>query len=41
MAPWARSGELKVRVSGSGDVTYSGNPTNKDTKVSGSGSVSN
>ncbi|EDP70072.1 hypothetical protein FBALC1_11082 [Flavobacteriales bacterium ALC-1] len=35
------NGKLKARVSGSGDVTYSGKPTNKDTKVSGSGSVSN
>ncbi|WP_299526709.1 head GIN domain-containing protein [Winogradskyella sp.] len=35
------NGNLKVRISGSGDVNYSGNPTNKDTKVSGSGSVSN
>jgi hypothetical protein len=35
------NGELKARVAGSGDVKYSGKPTNKDTKVSGSGSVSN
>lgn len=35
------NGELIVRISGSGDVKYSGKPTNKDTKVSGSGSVSN
>ena len=35
------NGELTVRISGSGDVKYSGKPTNKDTKVSGSGSVSN
>lgn len=35
------NGELKVRITGSGDVKYSGNPTNKDTKVTGSGSVSN
>ncbi|MBF8149679.1 DUF2807 domain-containing protein [Winogradskyella sp. F6397] len=34
------NGELKVRISGSGDVKYSGNPTKKDTKISGSGSVS-
>lgn len=34
-------GNLKVRITGSGDVKYSGNPTNKDTKVTGSGSVSN
>lgn len=35
------NGYLKVRISGSGDVNYSGKPTNKDTKISGSGSVSN
>ncbi|MBU2930008.1 head GIN domain-containing protein [Winogradskyella psychrotolerans] len=35
------NGELKVRISGSGDVKYSGKPTYKDTKISGSGSVSN
>lgn len=35
------NGELKVRITGSGDVNYSGKPTNKDTKVTGSGSVSN
>ena len=35
------NGELKVRISGSGDVKYSGSPTTTDTKVSGSGSVSN
>lgn len=35
------NGELFVRISGSGDVRYSGNPTLKDTKISGSGSVSN
>ncbi|BAO77130.1 head GIN domain-containing protein [Winogradskyella sp. PG-2] len=35
------NGELKVRISGSGDVNYSGTPTNKDIKISGSGSVSN
>lgn len=34
------NGALKVRISGSGDVKYSGNPTSKDTKVSGSGSIS-
>ena len=33
------NGELKARISGSGSVKYSGNPTNKDTKMSGSGSV--
>lgn len=35
------NGVLKVRITGSGNVKYSGNPTNKDTKVTGSGSVSN
>ena len=35
------NGTLKARISGSGDVNYSGTPTSKDTKVSGSGSVSN
>jgi hypothetical protein len=35
------NGDLVVRISGSGDVKYSGNPTNKDTKTTGSGSVSN
>jgi hypothetical protein len=35
------NGELKVRISGSGDVRYSGKPTNEDTKVTGSSSVSN
>ncbi len=35
------NGDLKVRITGSGDVNYSGNPTNKDTKITGSGSVSN
>lgn len=35
------NGELKARITGSGDVSYSGNPTNKDTKITGSGSVSN
>ena len=35
------NGKLKARVSGSGDISYSGNPTNKDTKVSGSGDISN
>lgn len=35
------NGELTARVTGSGDITYSGKPTNKDTKVTGSGSVSN
>ena len=35
------NGELKVRITGSGDLRYSGNPTNRDTKVTGSGSVRN
>lgn len=35
------NGELKARITGSGDVKYSGTPTDKDTKVTGSGSVSN
>lgn len=35
------NGELTARVTGSGDITYSGKPTNKDTRVTGSGSVSN
>ena len=35
------NGELKARITGSGDITYSGKPTNKDTKITGSGSVSN
>ncbi|MBU2940308.1 DUF2807 domain-containing protein [Lacinutrix sp. C3R15] len=34
------TGTLKARVSGSGDIEYSGNPTKEDTKVSGSGSIS-
>jgi Putative auto-transporter adhesin, head GIN domain len=33
------SENLKVRVSGSGDVFYKGNPKTKDTKVSGSGEI--
>jgi hypothetical protein len=32
---------LKARVSGSGDIEYKGNPSKEDTKVSGSGSISN
>lgn len=35
------NGELRAKISGSGDVKYSGNPTSKDTRVTGSGSVSN
>lgn len=31
---------LKARVAGSGDITYKGNPSKEDTKVSGSGSIS-
>ncbi|WP_452226239.1 head GIN domain-containing protein [Lacinutrix cladophorae] len=31
---------LKARVSGSGDIEYSGNPKKEDTKVAGSGSIS-
>jgi hypothetical protein len=30
---------LKARVNGSGDVRYTGNPTSRDTKVSGSGTI--
>jgi len=32
---------LKARVSGSGDIEYKGNPEKEDTKVSGSGTISN
>lgn len=31
---------LKARVSGSGDISYKGNPTKVDTKTSGSGDIS-
>jgi len=31
---------LKARVNGSGDIKYDGNPEKRDTKVSGSGSIS-
>lgn len=31
---------LKVRIAGSGDVTYTGNPSKEDSKISGSGEVS-
>ncbi|MDT0678204.1 head GIN domain-containing protein [Autumnicola musiva] len=34
------SEKLTARVSGSGDITYKGNPAKEDFKVSGSGSVS-
>ena len=32
---------LKARVAGSGDISYKGDPDKEDTKVSGSGSISN
>ena len=32
---------LKARVAGSGDIEYRGNPDMEDTKVSGSGTISN
>lgn len=32
---------LKARVSGSGDIVYKGNPKTEDSKVAGSGSISN
>jgi hypothetical protein len=32
--------ELYARVSGSGDITYKGNPAKEDLKVSGSGEIS-
>ena len=32
---------LYARVSGSGDIEYKGNPDKEDTKVSGSGTISN
>lgn len=32
---------IKARVAGSGDIKYKGNPEKKDTKVSGSGSITN
>ena len=34
------SKRIKARVNGSGDIEYSGNPENSDTKVMGSGSIS-
>ncbi|RMB64034.1 DUF2807 domain-containing protein [Dokdonia sinensis] len=33
--------KLIARVTGSGDIEYSGNPSKQDTKVSGSGTISN
>lgn len=33
------SGNLKARVSGSGDIRYKGNPKTEDSKVAGSGSI--
>ncbi|WP_395075588.1 head GIN domain-containing protein [Flavobacterium sp.] len=33
------TGNLNARVSGSGDIFYSGEPQSKDTKVSGSGNI--
>ncbi len=33
--------ELKARVTGSGDIEYKGNPKREDSKVTGSGSISN
>lgn len=35
------TGNLKARVAGSGDIKYKGNPKSEDTKVAGSGSISN
>ncbi|MGB3607411.1 head GIN domain-containing protein [Psychroserpens sp.] len=35
------NGQFKARVTGSGDIEYKGNPTNTDSKVSGSGSIQN
>jgi hypothetical protein len=35
------TGDLKARVTGSGDIEYRGNPTNKDKKITGSGSIEN
>lgn len=34
------NGSLTAKVSGSGDITYAGNPEKRDVKVSGSGSIS-
>lgn len=35
------NGHLKARATGSGDVRYKGSPTTEDSKVSGSGTISN
>lgn len=35
------NGDLMARVTGSGDIEYKGNPQREDTKVTGSGSISN
>lgn len=35
------NGHLKARVTGSGDINYKGNPKTEDSKVAGSGSISN
>ena len=35
------NGDLLARITGSGDLNYTGKPTHKDTKITGSGSVSN
>lgn len=35
------NGHLKARVTGSGDIKYRGNPKTEDSKVVGSGSISN
>ncbi len=35
------SGELRARVTGSGDIEYRGAPTREDSKVTGSGSIQN
>jgi hypothetical protein len=35
------NGNFKARVAGSGDIQYKGNPKTEDTKVAGSGSISN
>ena len=35
------SGHLKARIKGSGKIKYIGNPVTKDSKVSGSGTISN